>query len=71
MCLVEEHVRSVHEGSECAYCEIFELVSLLLEGQASASRSSGPPAAEAQRRPRSWGQACRRVLTFLKILLQA
>ncbi len=63
MCLGEEHARSVLEGMECAHCEFFSLGKLRSRmslfsrelGQSSAPRGSGPAAAEAARRLRSWG----------------
>ncbi len=63
MCLGEEHARSVLEGMECAHCELFSLGKLRSRmslfsrelGQSSAPRGSGPAAAEAARRLRSWG----------------
>ncbi len=63
MCLGEEHARSVLEGIECAHCELFSLGKLRSRmslfsrelGQSSAPRGSGPAAAEAARRLRSWG----------------
>ncbi len=63
MCLGEEHTRSVLEGMECAHCELFSLGKLRSRmslfsrelGQSSAPRGSGPAAAEAARRLRSWG----------------
>ncbi len=63
MCLGEEHARSVLEGMECAHCELFSLGELRSRmslfsrelGQSSAPRGSGPAAAEAAMRLRSWG----------------
>ncbi len=63
MCLGEEHARSVLEGMECAHCAIFSLGKLRSRmslfsrelGQSSAPHGSGPAAAEAARRLRSWG----------------
>ncbi len=63
MCLGEEHARSVLKGMECAHCELFSLGKLRSRmslfsrelGQSSAPRGSGPAAAEAARRLRSWG----------------
>lgn len=52
MCLGGEFAHSVLEASECARCENFFSRD---EGQASVSRSSGPPTAEAQCRLRLWG----------------
>ncbi len=63
MCLGEEYARSVLEGMECVHCELFPLGKLRSRlslfsrelGQSSAPRGSGPAAAEAARRLRSWG----------------
>ncbi len=63
MCLGEEHARSVLEGMECIHCKLFSLGKLRSRlslfsrelGQSSAPRGSGPAAAEAARRLRSWG----------------
>ncbi len=61
-CLGEEHAHDVLEGAICVHCERFsrkKLRSLSLfsrkEGQPSASRDSGPTAAEVRRRLKSWG----------------
>ncbi len=62
-CLGKEHARDVLEGKICVYCEPFFYEKALLSsvplfeerGAASASRDSGPTAAEALRRMKSWG----------------
>ncbi len=62
-CLGKEHARDVLEGKICMLCEIFSMKKLRSrlslfsrkEGQPSASRDSGPTAAEARRRMKSWG----------------
>lgn len=62
-CLGEEHARGVFEGAICVHCELFSMKKLRSrlslfsrkEGQPSASRDSGPTAAEARRRMKSWG----------------
>ncbi len=57
-CLGKEHARDVLEGKICVHCELFcSRLSLFSrkEGQPSASRDSGPTAAEARRRLKSWG----------------
>ncbi len=63
MCLGEEHVRFVHEGTECVHCERFSLKKLRSHlslfsrelGKSSAPCGSVPAVAEAARRLRSWG----------------
>ncbi len=60
-CLGKEHARDVLEI--CMHCEPFSMKKLRSrlspfsrkEGQPSASRDSGPTAAEARRRMKSWG----------------
>ncbi len=62
-CLGEEHACGVFEGAICMHCELFNMKKLRSrlslfsrkEGQPSASRDSGPTAAEARRRMKSWG----------------
>ncbi len=62
-CLGEEHACGVFEGAICVHCELFNMKKLRSrlslfsrkEGQPSASRDSGPTAAEARRRMKSWG----------------
>ncbi len=62
-CLGEEHARNVLEGEICMHCELFSMKKLRSrlslfsrkEGQPSASRDSGPTAAEARMRMKSWG----------------
>ncbi len=62
-CLGKEHARDVLEGKICLHCELFSMKKLCSrlslfsrkEGQPSASRDSGPTAAEARRRMKSWG----------------
>ncbi len=62
-CLGEEHARDVFEGQFCMHCELFSMkklrsrLSLFLrkEWQPSASHDSGPIAAEARRKIKSWG----------------
>ncbi len=62
-CLGKEHARDVLEGKICVHCELFSMKKLRSrlslfsrkEGQPSASRDSGPTAAEARRRMKSWG----------------
>ncbi len=62
-CLGKEHARDVLEGKICVHCELFSMKKLCSrlslfsrkEGQPSASRDSGPIAAEARRRMKSWG----------------
>ncbi len=62
-CLGEEHARDVLEGEFCMHCELFSMkklrsrLSLFLrkEWQPSASHDSGPIAAEARRKIKSWG----------------
>ena len=57
-CLGEEHTRNVLEGAFCVHCERFSMKKLRSrlslfsrkEGQPSASRGSGPAAAEARKR---------------------
>ncbi len=63
MCLGEEHVRFVLEGTECVHCDRFSLRKLRSRlylfsrelGQSSAPRDSVSAATEAARRLRSWG----------------
>lgn len=63
MCLGKEHACSVLEGTECVHCERFLLRKLRSHlslfsrelGQSSAPHGSGPAAAKAARRLRSWG----------------
>ncbi len=52
-CLGKEHARNVLEGKICVHCRPFP--PSRKEGQPSASRDSGPTAAEAWRRMKSWG----------------
>ncbi len=62
-CLGEEHARDVLEGEICVHCELFSMKNLCSrlslfsrkEGQPSASRDSGPTAAEARRQIKLWG----------------
>ncbi len=62
-CLGKEHARNVLEEKICVHCELFSMKKLRSrlslfsrkEGQPSASRDSGPTAAEARRRMKSWG----------------
>ncbi len=62
-CLGKEHARDVLEGKICVHCELFSMKKLRSrlslfsrkEGQPSASCDSGPTAAEARRRMKSWG----------------
>ncbi len=62
-CLGKEHARDVLVGKICVHCELFSMKKLRSrlsffsrkEGQPSASRDSGPTAAEARRRMKSWG----------------
>ncbi len=62
-CLGKEHAHNVLEGKICVHCELFSMKKLRSrlslfsrkEGQPSASRDSGPTAAEARRRMKSWG----------------
>ncbi len=56
-CLDKEHARNVLKEKICVHCELFSIVKLRShlslfsrkEGQPSASRDSGPTAAEARR----------------------
>ncbi len=72
-CLGKEHTRDVLEGKICVHCELFlwkkprSRLSLFSrkEGQPSASCDSGPNAAVAQRRMKSWGS---RVSCWIVIL---
>ncbi len=63
-CLGMEHARDVLEGAVCVHCERFSNMRRLRYrlslfsrkgGQPSASCDSGPTAAEARRRMKSWG----------------
>ncbi len=62
-CLGDEHARDVLEGEICLNCELFSMKKLCShlslfprkEWQPSAYRDSGPIAAEARRRMKSWG----------------
>ncbi|KAL0173628.1 hypothetical protein M9458_029596, partial [Cirrhinus mrigala] len=63
MCLGEEYAREILEGAICMHCERLPMKTLRSrlslfsrkEGQPSAPRSSGPAAAEAQRKLSLWG----------------
>ncbi|KAI2645290.1 NADP-dependent malic enzyme, chloroplastic [Labeo rohita] len=63
MCLGEEHAGDVLDGAICVHCERFSMRSLRSrlslfsrkKGQPSAPRGSGPAAAEARRKLKSWG----------------
>ncbi len=62
-CLGDEHARDVLEGEICVHCELLSMKKLCShlslfpskEWQPSAYRDSGPIAAEARRRMKSWG----------------
>ncbi len=61
-CLGEEHAQSALESAGCEHCEVFPLRTLRSrlaffreDAQARVPQGSGPAAAEAQRRLRSWG----------------
>ncbi len=59
-CLGKEHARDILEGKICLNCELFSMKKLcsrlsLFSRKESASRDSGPTAAEARRRMKSWG----------------
>ncbi len=62
-CLGKEHARDVLEGKSACTVSFFSMKKLRSrlslfsrkEGQPSASRDSGPTAAEARRRMKSWG----------------
>ncbi len=62
-CVGEEHARNLLEGAICVHCELFSMKKLCSclslfsrkEGQPSSSHDSGPTAAEAWRRIKSWG----------------